>query len=269
MRILVSNDDGILAPGIQAMARALATEHEVTVVAPDRERSATGHALTLHKPLRVDAVDLGGKIRAAYSVNGTPSDCIKLAYGTLLSAPPELVFSGINRGPNLGTDVIYSGTVSAALEGTLLGVNSVAMSLATFSDVGYEQAADFALVLARLLADHPLPPKVLLNVNYPAVAPAYAQNVRVTRLGDRRYCDSFEARTDPRGKTYYWLAGEVVEADEDPDTDGCAIRDHCVSITPIHYDMTYRPMIPELEGWKIPPSLQTYSGRASTQEEVS
>lgn len=264
MRILVTNDDGILAPGIQAMALALATAHEVTVVAPDRERSATGHALTLHKPLRVEDVNLGGQIRAAYAVNGTPSDCVKLAYGTLLPEPPDLVFSGINRGPNLGTDVIYSGTVSGALEGTLLGINSVAFSLATYSDAGYEAAADFALVMARMLAENPLPPKVLLNVNYPPVAPAHAKEVRITRLGDRRYCDVFEARVDPRGKTYYWLAGEVVEVDEDPDTDARAIRDHSISVTPIHYDMTYGTMIPEIKGWGIPPTL--WEGSA-TQEE--
>lgn len=252
MRILVSNDDGILSPGIQALALALATEHEVTVVAPDRERSATGHALTLHKPLRVEKVSLGGNIHAAYAVNGTPSDCVKLAYGTLLKEPPDVVFSGINRGPNLGTDVIYSGTVSAALEGTILGINAVAMSLATFSDVGYEQAAEFAVSLARTLTHKRLPPKVLLNVNYPAIAGAQAREVRVTRLGERRYSDIFEPRTDPRGKTYYWLAGEVVEVEEDPDTDVMAIRDNCISLTPIHYDMTYRPMMAEVESWQVP-----------------
>lgn len=263
MRILVSNDDGILAPGIQALALALATEHEVTVVAPDRERSATGHALTLHKPLRVDKVSLGGEIQAAYAVNGTPSDCVKLATATLLKEPPDLVFSGINRGPNLGNDVIYSGTVSAALEGTMLGVKSVAMSLASFSDVGYEQAAQFARVLARELADRPLPPKVLLNVNYPAIASEAASEVRITRLGERRYSDIFEPRTDPRGKTYYWLAGEVVEVEEAPDTDVTAIRENCISVTPIYYDMTYRSMIPEIAAWRIPATPHGFVAPAS------
>lgn len=264
MRILVSNDDGILASGIQALARALATEHEVTVVAPDRERSATGHALTLHKPLRVEKVSLGPEIHAAYAVNGTPSDCVKLAYGTLMPEPPDLVFSGINRGPNLGTDVIYSGTVSAALEGTILGINSVAFSLATFSDVGYEAAGDFAVSLARTLAQHRLPPKVLLNVNYPALDGAHAREVRVTRLGERKYGDVFEPRTDPRGKTYYWLAGEVIEVEEAPDTDVMAIRSRCISVTPIHYDMTYRPMMAEVESWHVSP---VPTGRAAIAQE--
>ncbi|MBO9539972.1 5'/3'-nucleotidase SurE [bacterium] len=265
MRILVSNDDGIHAPGIRAMALALATEHEVTVVAPDRERSATGHALTLHKPLRVEKHDLGGKIKAAYSVNGTPSDCVKLAVGPLLDELPDVVFSGINRGPNLGTDVIYSGTVSAALEATIRGVQGVAMSLATFSDIGYEEAAQFALVLARTLESHRLPHKVLLNVNYPALTDTPAQEVRITRLGERKYTDLFETRIDPRGKDYYWLAGEVIEVEEDPDTDVSAIRDNCISVTPIHYDMTCKPMIPEVQGWHIPTTLAGFAA-ASKQD---
>lgn len=255
MRILVSNDDGIVAPGIQALALALATEHEVTVVAPDRERSATGHALTLHKPLRVDKVALGGNIKVSYAVNGTPSDCVKLAQGTLMPEGIDAVFSGINRGPNLGTDVIYSGTVSAALEGTILGIPSVAISLASFSDLGYDKAAEFALELARQLSkpDHRLPHKCLLNVNYPAIEADEVAGVRITRLGERRYNDLFEVRTDPRGKTYYWLAGEVIEAEEAADTDVTAIRDNCISVTPIHYDMTFHPMRQDLEGWGIQP----------------
>lgn len=259
MRILVSNDDGILAPGIQALALALATEHEVTVMAPDRERSATGHALTLHKPLRVEKVALGGNVKAAYAVNGTPSDCVKLAVGTLLEEPPDLVFSGVNRGPNLGTDVIYSGTVSAALEGTILGITSVAFSLASFSDVGYDEASQFALVMARMLQGRRLPPKVLLNVNYPAISEEAPHEVRITRLGERKYTDIFETRTDPRGRTYYWLAGEVVEVEEAHDTDVTAIRENCISVTPIHYDMTYRPMIDDLKRWQVPTILSGLS----------
>ena len=213
MRILVSNDDGIHAPGIGILASTLATEHEVHVIAPDRERSATGHALTLHKPLRVEEVQderLKG-IKQALAINGTPSDCIKLAWGSLMRHNrPDLVISGINRGPNLGVDVIYSGTVSAALEGTiLLERPCIAMSLASFSDVGYEPAAAFALVLARRVHEHPLGPQVLLNVNVPAVDPDDIAGVRITRLGRRRYHDVFERRLDPRGKVYYWLAGEA------------------------------------------------------------
>lgn len=262
MRILVSNDDGILAPGIQALAKALATEHEVTVIAPDRERSATGHALTLHKPLRVEKVAMPCGLEG-FAVNGTPSDCVKLAVGTLLDTPPDLVFSGVNRGPNLGADVIYSGTVSAALEGTILGINSAAFSLASFSDEGYDQAAAFALVIARILQDHRLPEKVLLNVNFPAMGEEPVRGVRVTHLGERKYRDIFEPRRDPRGQTYYWLAGEVVEVEEEPETDVTAIRDNFISVTPIHYDMTCRPMVPEVAAWDIPATISALGGSRS------
>ncbi len=255
MRILVSNDDGILAPGIQALARTLATRHEVHVVAPDRERSATGHALTLHKPLRVEKVHIDDRIASAHAVNGTPSDCIKIAVGALLPDMPDLVLSGINRGPNLGTDVIYSGTVSAALEATILGIPAAALSLATFSDIGYEVAAEFALELATMLADHRLPPKVLLNVNVPRRDEGPVPDVRITRLGDRRYHDSFEPRIDPRGRTYYWLAGEVVENEESPDTDVVAIREGLISITPIHHDMTHRDSIELVRSWRSRPGI--------------
>lgn len=253
MRILVSNDDGIHAPGIQVLATTLATEHEVHVVAPDRERSATGHALTLHKPLRVESVRIDG-VASAVAVNGTPSDCVKLAWGALMADHrPDIVVSGINRGPNLGVDVIYSGTVSAALEGTILLQRScVAISLASCSDLGYEKAALFALQLVRHLAKRDLGPKVLLNVNIPAIEAEDIAGVRVTRLGSRRYNDHFEKRVDPRGKVYYWLAGEAEDNDEDgPDTDVVAIRDNCISVSPIHWDLTHFPSIPEVESWDI------------------
>ncbi len=258
MRILVSNDDGIHAPGIQILATALATEHEVHVVAPDRERSATGHALTLHKPLRVEEIQderLEG-VAQALAVNGTPSDCVKLALGALMrDARPDIVISGVNRGPNLGVDVIYSGTVSAALEGTiLLDRPCIALSLASFADVGYEKAAAFALALVRMVGQHPLARRVLLNVNVPAVEPEEIVGVRVTRLGERRYRDVFERRVDPRGKVYYWLAGEAEELEDGHDTDVTAIRDNCISVTPIHYDLTHYPSLEDLHQWTFEPT---------------
>lgn len=252
MRLLLSNDDGIHAPGLQILATTLSAEHEVHVVAPDRERSATGHALTLHKPLRIEEVRIPG-VKQALAVNGTPSDCIKLALGALMrDCRPDFVISGINRGPNLGTDVIYSGTVSAALEGTiLLDRPCIAISLASFSDLGYEKAAAFALHLVRFLERHTLDPKVLLNVNVPAIEWQDVAGVRVTRLGRRRYNDCFERRIDPRGKVYYWLAGEAEELEDDTDTDVQAIRDNCISISPIHYDLTHYPSLPEIKEWDV------------------
>ncbi|MEB3223986.1 MAG: 5'/3'-nucleotidase SurE [Candidatus Sericytochromatia bacterium] len=249
MRILVSNDDGITAPGIRALAAALAEDHEVLVVAPDRERSATGHALTLHRPLRAEPYEPWGRVAGAWAISGTPSDCVKLALGALLDGPPDLVCSGINRGPNLGTDVLYSGTVSAALEAVINDVPAVAFSLATFSDVGYDRAAAFAHHLVGQLAGRPLPPKFLLNVNLPPVqGDAYA-GVRVTRLGVRRYLDTFEHRKDPLGRTFYWLAGEAQELGEAADSDVVAVRDNHVSITPIQYDLTHTGAMAGLQGW--------------------
>lgn len=252
MRLLLSNDDGIHAPGLQILATTLSAEHEVHVVAPDRERSATGHALTLHKPLRIEEMRIEGA-KQALAVNGTPSDCIKLALGALMKDNrPDLVVSGINRGPNLGVDVIYSGTVSAALEGTiLLDRPCVAISLASFSDLGYEKAAAFAKHLVGFLERHTLDTKVLLNVNVPAIEWQDIAGVRVTRLGRRRYNDLFERRIDPRGKVYYWLAGEAEELEDDSDTDVQAIRDNCISVTPIHYDLTHYPSLPDIQGWGI------------------
>lgn len=251
MRILVSNDDGIQAPGIHALAAALALDHEVTVVAPDRERSATGHSLTLHRPLRADPIPGPSGVRAAWAVSGTPSDCVKLALGALLTAPPDLVCSGINRGPNLGTDVLYSGTVSAALEGVINKVPSVAFSLASFSDQGYERAAEFARQLLQQVHPQRIPPKCLLNVNLPALQGDGYAGVRVTKLGVRKYQDTFEHRTDPRGRTLYWLAGEASEEGEAPDTDVMAVRDNFVSITPIHYDMTDYATLGAVREWNL------------------
>lgn len=251
MRILVSNDDGIGAPGIGNLARALATEHEVYVVAPDRERSAMGHALTLHRPLRAEPYDMGGGVAGAWATSGTPSDCVKLAIGALLDQQPDMIVSGINRGPNLGADVLYSGTVSAALEGCINGFPAVAFSLASFSDLGYERAAEFARSLVSQLAGRTLPPKFLLNVNLPALEGEGYKGVKVTKLGIRRYQDVFEKRTDPRGRTFYWLAGEAIETGEDADSDVVAVRSNYVSITPIQYDLTHYPMLDPLKNWNI------------------
>lgn len=251
MRILVANDDGIGAPGIKALATALARENEVYVVAPDRERSAMGHALTLHRPLQAEPYDLDPSLAGAWATTGTPSDCVKLAVGAILPQKPDLIVSGINRGPNLGADVLYSGTVSAALEGVINGFPAVAFSLAAFTDKGYAEAAEFALNLVRQLRTRDLPPKFLLNVNIPALEGEPYAGVRVTKLGVRRYQDVFEQRTDPRGRTFYWLAGEAIETGEDQDSDVVAVRSNYVSITPIQYDMTHYPMLEPIKRWDI------------------
>jgi 5'-nucleotidase len=249
MRILVSNDDGIMAPGIRALAETLATAHDVYVMAPDRERSATGHALTLHKPLRVEKVDFIPGVRAAWALNGTPSDCIKLAVGAMLDGPPDLVVSGINRGPNLGVDVIYSGTVSAAVEGMMMGFKAIAVSIGAFDDKHYPTAAQAILRMVDDVAAYPFPARTLVNVNVPSVPPEEIRGSMLTKLGVRRYHDKFESRVDLRGRTYYWLAGEVVEVDEEPTADVTAMKQNLISITPVHYDLTCYPLLQDMQAW--------------------
>ncbi len=246
MRILVSNDDGVWAPGIRVLAERLSRDHETYVCAPDRERSATGHALTLHKPLRVEEVELDSKIRGSWLTNGTPSDCVKFAVGCLLTDnPPDLVVSGINSHPNLGGEILYSGTVSAAMEGIFLDIPSIAVSLGAGVHRHYDVAAEF---ISRLINNITIPHsgRLFLNVNVPNVPAASVAGVQVTKLGVRAYKDYFEKRVDPRGKTYYWLAGEVIEEGEEEGTDAWCMSRNIISITPIKFDMTDTKKLEEL-----------------------
>ncbi len=215
MNILVSNDDGVFALGIKALANGLAQAgHQVTVVCPDRERSATGHGLTLHEPLRVEQAEgVFAPEVTAWACSGTPSDCVKLALDAVLPEKPDFLVSGINHGANLGTDVLYSGTVSAAMEGVLEGVSAIAISLLS-GYPNFQPAADFAVQLVTELEKQPLSLPVLLNVNIPPVEAIQIQPPVITRQGVRRYFDQFEKRVDPRGKIYYWLAGEVIEEED-------------------------------------------------------
>ncbi|NPV89356.1 MAG: 5'/3'-nucleotidase SurE [Firmicutes bacterium] len=239
MLILLSNDDGIMAPGIQALRHALKGLAELAVIAPDRERSATGHSITVHHPIRAERVVFTGSPDCGWVVDGTPADCVKLGVCTLLNPPPDLVISGINRGANVGTDVLYSGTVSAALEASILGVASIAVSLNSF-DIGvdYSYAASFTRQLCEQLMKKEISPDLLLNVNIPAVPASEMAGAAITKLGIRRYEDVFTERKDPRGKTYYWLAGDIVDDEQDEDTDVMALKNNKTSITPIHFDLT-------------------------------
>lgn len=241
IKVLVSNDDGIHAVGIRTLVEQLSLRYEVYVVAPDRERSATGHALTLHKPLRVDEVDLGPNVAGAYAVTGTPSDCIKIALNAILDIRPDVIVSGINHGPNLGADVLYSGTVSAALEGALNGLPSLAVSLVN----GFDKNAEFrhgAVFVSNFIpgvVNASLPPKTILNINVPAVPITDVTGIKMTCLGIRMYTDTYEKRVDPRNQIYYWLAGEVInDSEEAPDSDVMAIRNNMISVTPVTFDMT-------------------------------
>lgn len=274
MNILVSNDDGVFALGIRTLANALATAgHRVTVVCPDRERSATGHGLTLHKPLRVEQVEgVFSPEVTAWACSGTPSDCVKLALDAVLETAPDFVLSGINHGANLGTDVLYSGTVSAAMEGVLEGIPAIALSLTSFAYTNFQPAAQFAVQLVSHLEQQPLSLPILLNINVPPVAAEKIRGAVITRQGVRRYFDQFEKRVDPRGKTYYWLAGEVMEEGtaELPATpstptalsaalsdisaqfitDVEAIGDNYITVTPLQYNLTAYTALDFIEAWQ-------------------
>lgn len=249
MRILVSNDDGIHSNGIKSLAEAISKEHEVYVVAPDRERSATGHSLTLHRPLRLDEISNFIGVKASYSTDGTPSDCVKIAIGAILKDPPELVLSGINHGPNMGSDVLYSGTVSAAMEGAIYNIPSIAISLADHKAQDFSSAATFITKLLKIITQIKFPNRTLLNINIPPLPLEEIAGVQITELGVRPYNDYFVKRVDPRGRTYYWLAGEAIEEDELPGTDVFAVRNNMISITPVTVHMTNSSMLAILNDW--------------------
>lgn len=232
-RILVSNDDGIQAPGIRALTEALEPLGEVTVVAPLTEQSATSHALTLHHPLRVK--ELGPR---RFGVEGTPTDSVLLAVKELLADPPDLVVSGINQGPNMGEDVLYSGTVAAAMEGAILGIPSLAVSLASWKYHDFGGASAVAAGLARTLLSRELPPRFLLNVNVPPVPRESLEGLRVTQLGNRVYNDVIIKKTDPRGRAYYWIGGGEPTWTPSAESDFAAVSEGRISVTPLLMNLT-------------------------------
>jgi 5'-nucleotidase len=250
MRALISNDDGVQSPGLKALADAAKKVGlEVYVVAPEREQSATAHSLTMDRPLRVRKIT-----EKTWAVDGTPTDCVNLALCRILQeSRPDFVLSGINAGPNLGDDVTYSGTVACALEGTLLGVPSIAFSLDTWQDDSrsepdFAAAGEAALAVLRVALEQPPSGDTLWNVNIP---PGPVKGFRATRMGRRRYGDSIVEKIDPRGKPYYWIGGRHVDTPADG-TDLTAVADGFVSITPLHLDMTdYRALA----------ALETLAGR--------
>jgi len=244
--LLLTNDDGYDAPGLAALVGAVEPLGEIVVVAPDRERSGAGHALTLGRPLRVWQTAPG-----RYRVDGTPTDCVHLGVFNLTGGrAPDLVISGINRGLNVGDDVTYSGTVAGALEGTLLNVPSLAFSAARDDDgrADYAVAAAFARSLARRVLRYGLPAGVFLNVNVPPSAPA---GVRITRQGMRSYRAAVVERLDPSGRPYYWIAGADTTPSGEADADHTAIRDGFVSVTPLHSNLTHAPSLPALLAWDL------------------
>jgi 5'/3'-nucleotidase len=232
--ILVSNDDGIHSDGLKALVDAVRPHGRIVVVAPDREQSAVSHALTLHRPLRIDQLD-----EDRWTVDGTPTDCVNLAINGILHERPALVISGINKGANLGDDVTYSGTVSAAMEGTLLGVPSIAVSQIGRGPYDFTIAAGFAGELVERVLANPMPPDTLLNVNVPQFTDGERpRGVALTRMGKRRYGDAIVEKVDPRGRKYYWIGGEELSFVEEEGTDFHAVSGGAISVTPIHLDLT-------------------------------
>ncbi|MFO8151987.1 5'/3'-nucleotidase SurE [Thioalkalivibrio sp.] len=244
MHILVSNDDGIHAPGIQCLARHLRDLAEVRVVAPDRDRSGASNSLTLVHPLRAQALDNGD-----IGVDGTPTDCVHLAITGLLEREPDLVISGINAGANMGDDVLYSGTVAAAMEGRFLGLPAIAVSLVGPRMQHYDAAARVVLNLLDRLHRVPLPAATILNVNVPDLPFAEIRGVQATRLGHRHKSEPVVKTTDPRGRPIYWVGPAGPEQDAGPGTDFFAVREGFVSVTPIQVDLTQFEAIDTLGRW--------------------
>jgi 5'-nucleotidase len=244
VKILVSNDDGYLATGINALADALAEIAEVTVVAPDRNQSGASNSLTLHTPLRVHTI---GERR--HFVNGTPSDCVHLALSGFLDEDPDIVVSGINHGSNLGDDVIYSGTVAAAMEGRFLGLPAIAVSLAGRNPTHFDTAARVAADLVRKLTANPLPRDLMLNVNVPDRAYGELAGVESTRLGFRHRSEPLVPMKDPYGRRVYWIGPAGQGQDAGPGTDFEAIERGAVAVTPLKIDLTRHESLPSLEDW--------------------
>jgi 5'-nucleotidase len=239
-RILVTNDDGIYSEGIRKLAEALRPLGEVIVVAPDREQSAASHALTLNRPLRLIEIE-----QNEYVVDGTPTDCVNLAVLNLLkNARPDIVVSGVNFGPNMGDDVTYSGTISAAFEGALLNIPSIALSTLVGEHLSFARCAAFAAQLTRWVLDGDRNPNVVLNVNFPI---GEFKGVRVTKLGKRIYSEGVIERLDPRGRKYYWIGGEPPIWHPGQGTDFEAVNENFISITPLHLDLTHHESIPRLK----------------------
>lgn len=244
MNILLSNDDGYNADGLVCLARHLAPLGRITVVAPDRNRSGASNSLTLDAPLRVRR-----EADACFSVNGTPTDCVHLAVTGLLDEEPDMVVSGINHGPNLGDDVLYSGTVAAAMEGRFLGLPAIAISLASWRDDGLETAGKVARSLVARLTNKPLPPDTILNVNVPPIPAGGELRFSSTRLGHRHRAEPVVRGEDPRGRPIYWVGAAGSEADAGPGTDFHAVANGRVSVTPLQVDLTRHSSLAGLETW--------------------
>lgn len=249
--ILITNDDGITAPGIRALVEAVKDLGEIVIVAPDSPQSAMGHAVTISKPLRLDKTNHFGEI-SSYQCSGTPADCVKLAVDKILHRKPDLLLSGINHGSNSSINVIYSGTMSAAVEGAIEGIPSAGFSLCDFSyTADFTLASQIVKKVAKSILENGLPNGVLLNVNVPKIEPELYKGIKICRQALAKWEEDFDQRVDPNGRTYYWLTGKFVNYDKGIDTDEWAIENGFVSIVPVQFDLTAHNAIAYLNQWGI------------------
>lgn len=252
MLILLSNDDGYQAEGIKALARELKKLGRVVIVAPMWEQSGTSHSLTIYRPLRTKKI-----ANDIYAVSGTPTDAVMIAVYCILNKKPDILVSGVNHGPNMGDDITYSGTVAAAMEGTILGIPSIAVSQmlsnngAVAGGRQFEKAARFTARLVKSVKKNGIPKGTLLNVNVPVYKKADARRYRITRLGERVYHDVITEKIDPRGEPYFWIGGHYTVTDKGPDTDYGAIQKNYISVTPLDIDLTAQKFYNTLKNWKI------------------
>jgi 5'-nucleotidase len=251
MKILLCNDDGIHAEGIWALQKRLVARHTVVVVAPDRERTAASHAITLHAPIRINKISINGR-GSAYAVSGTPADCIKLAVTEILDGKPDLVISGINPGANIGVDINYSGTLAAAREATFYGIPALAVSIAGKTPAYYKDIADFIGNFSEMILEKGLPKGTLLNINAPDLPMKQLRGVRFCKQYTGLMSGDIEKRMDPRNRAYYWYGNNAPIADDDPELDAVVLFNDYISITPITCDMTDYSLLQTLKGWDIP-----------------
>jgi 5'-nucleotidase len=247
MHILVTNDDGILAPGLALLADVCRQVATVTVIAPDREQSGTSHSLTLHRPLRPTR-----RADGAWQIDGTPTDCVMLAIQALMPEGPDFVFSGVNHGPNMGEDVLYSGTVAAAMEAVMLGVPGIGISFSGNRPETLATYRDLLVDLVRRITSAPnFPADTLLNVNLPVVAAGEVKGIRVTKLGSRVFSESLTRMKDPWGKEIFWIGGGTITWTGDEETDHAAVREGYLSVTPLHMDLTNYNLLETVRGWSL------------------
>ncbi len=248
MKILLTNDDGINSAGIRVLKEALETIGDVTVVAPEAEMSAVGHSITISDPLRVKRISKNGK-EFGIAVGGTPADCVKIAVRAIMDEKPDLLVSGINHGQNVATNVIYSGTVSAATEGMILGVPSIAISNASFTPTDFSASIEYGLKIIDKMKQNELPADTLLNVNVPDKPAGEVEGIKLCHMGVSKFREAFEKRVDPRQNDYYWQGGQMVVSDDDHDADVTWLAKNWVTVTPIHFDLTNHMFLKEMEQW--------------------